>query len=173
MVTKSKTTTGKTSAQKAAAGPSATAQKATAKASTVKNRASAAAKITAVKIKSPVPVASSEPITASATKPAVKSTIQGVSQPEPTAMRKKQLIDAVVVRSGIKKKDAKPVIEAMLAVLGEAIAAGEDLNLPPFGKIKVTRQIDKDKAKVFVTRIRQSNAQPKISTPPSLAEVGK
>jgi DNA-binding protein HU-alpha len=77
----------------------------------------------------------------------------------PTPMlRKKELIERVVVRSGIKKKDAKPVIEAMLAVLGEALANGEDLNLQPLGKVMVKRVKEQTNAKVMVTRIRQRNA---------------
>jgi hypothetical protein len=41
-------------------------------------------------------------------------------EPEITtpALNKKELIDEAVLRSGIKKKEAKPVIEALLAILG-------------------------------------------------------
>ncbi|HBQ36849.1 MAG TPA: DNA-binding protein [Rhodobacteraceae bacterium] len=70
-------------------------------------------------------------------------------------LRKKELIDRVVARSGIKKKDAKPTIEAMLAVLGEAMAAGEELNLQPMGKVMIKRVMEKPNAKVLVCRIRQ------------------
>jgi len=84
----------------------------------------------------------------------------GASEPlVPTpVLRKKELIERVVARSGIKKKDAKPVIEAMLAVLGEALASGEDLNLQPLGKVMVKRVKEHTNAKVMVTRIRQRNA---------------
>ena len=71
------------------------------------------------------------------------------------ALRKKQLIERVVARSGIKKKDAKPTIEATLAILGEALEAGEEMNLQPFGKIMIKREIDKPNARVFVCRIRR------------------
>ena len=76
----------------------------------------------------------------------------------PPVLRKKELIERVVARSGIKKKDAKPVIEAMLSVLGEALASGEDLNLQPLGKVMVKRVKELANAKVMVTRIRQRNA---------------
>ena len=46
-------------------------------------------------------------------------------------MRKKELVDTVVTRSGLKKKDVKPVVEQMLAVMGEAIGDNRELNLPP------------------------------------------
>ena len=58
------------------------------------------------------------------------------------ALKKKELINTVVERSGIKKKDAKPVIEAMLAVLGQTLAEGREMNLQPLGKIKINRAKD-------------------------------
>lgn len=70
-------------------------------------------------------------------------------------LRKNVLIDRVVTQSGIKKKDAKPVIEAMLTVLGEAISQGEELNLPGFGKLKVNRAKELSNGKVMVCKIRQ------------------
>ncbi|HHH89199.1 MAG TPA: DNA-binding protein [Aliiroseovarius sp.] len=74
----------------------------------------------------------------------------------PDALRKKQLIDDVVERSGIKKKYAKPVVEAMLAVLGEAVAAGTTMNLQPLGKVMVQRTNEKPSGRVTIVRIRQS-----------------
>jgi len=71
-------------------------------------------------------------------------------------MRKKELIDAVVARSGIKKKDAKPVVEAMLDVLGDALSEGRELNLQPLGKVMVKKSKDLPAGKVMITRIRQS-----------------
>lgn len=83
------------------------------------------------------------------------------------ALRKKELIDLVVERSGAKKKDAKPAIEAMLAVLGEALAEGRELNLRPLGKVKVTRQAEKPNGTVLVCRVRQ----PKPGAPESADSV--
>ncbi|MFV2052524.1 HU family DNA-binding protein [Aliiroseovarius sp. YM-037] len=75
-------------------------------------------------------------------------------------IKKKDLIDQVVERSGIKKKDAKPVIEAMLAVLGEAINRGDELNLRPLGKVKVTRRKEAPNADVMVCKVRQPTGVP-------------
>lgn len=101
-------------------------------------------------------VTGSAPKPAPAAKPAVvaapKSVILG---PE---LRKKELIDDVVARSGIKKKDAKPVIEAMLAALGDALAEKRELVLPPFGKLKVRREKDMPNARVLTAKIRQPKA---------------
>lgn len=73
------------------------------------------------------------------------------------AIKKKELIDAVVERSGIKKKDAKPVIEAMLAVLGKTLAEGREMNLQPLGKIKVNRSKEVQGGTVLIAKVRQSN----------------
>jgi DNA-binding protein HU-alpha len=70
-------------------------------------------------------------------------------------LKKKELIDQVVERSGIRKKFAKPVVEAMMAVLGEAITDGRDLNLPPFGKVKQQRTKDAANVRVTIAKIRQ------------------
>jgi len=84
----------------------------------------------------------------------------GATVAEPS-LRKKVLIDRVVARSGIKKKDAKPVVEAMLAVLGEALDKGEDMNLQPLGKVMVKREMEKPNAKIMICRIRQARPMAK------------
>lgn len=109
-----------------------------------------------------VPAPARNPVSNPVSNPVAKPAPQGVTkavQPMLPVLGKKQLIDSVVTRSGIKKKDAKPVVEAMLAVLGEAIAEGRELNLRPFGKVKIQRQFDKPSAKVTVARIRQPKSQ--------------
>ncbi|WP_299748588.1 HU family DNA-binding protein [uncultured Tateyamaria sp.] len=72
-------------------------------------------------------------------------------------MRKKELIDAVVARSGMKKKDVKPAVEATLAVLGEALQDGRALNLHPMGKVKINREKKLASGRMFVARIRQND----------------
>ncbi|MFW2589484.1 HU family DNA-binding protein [Sagittula sp. SSi028] len=75
-----------------------------------------------------------------------------IPQPE---MKKKELVDLAVERSGIKKRDAKPAIEAALAVLGEALAEGRELNLVPLGKLKVTRMKKGGNGQIINARVRQ------------------
>lgn len=92
-------------------------------------------------------------------KPATKATPVVVTEKEPVVsapdLKKVDLVDAVVERSGIKKKFAKPAIEAALAVLGEALADGRSLNLRPLGKVKIQRTKDVSNGKVMTARIRQ------------------
>ena len=91
--------------------------------------------------------------------PATAVTPTVVDAPQPVilgpVMRKKELIALVVERSGIKKKDAKPVIESMLAVLGEAMADNRELVLPPFGKVKIQREKQLPNGRVMVVKVRQ------------------
>ncbi len=72
------------------------------------------------------------------------------------SLGKRDLIDRVVLASGIKKKAAKPVIEAMLKELGDALSRGETLNLQPFGKANVKRQKDLEHAEIIELRLRRS-----------------
>lgn len=88
----------------------------------------------------------------------VTTTVPVVSGPE---MKKKDLIDKVVKRAGVKKKDAKPVVEAMLAVLGEALTEGRELVLQPMGRIKVTRVKDTGNGRVLICRLRQGGGDGK------------
>jgi len=92
-------------------------------------------------------------------KPATATPAAVVDGPRPVivgpVMRKKELIDLVVERSAIKKKDAKPVVEAMLAVLGEALADNRELNLLPMGKFKVVNEKDLGNGKMMRVKVRQ------------------
>ena len=72
------------------------------------------------------------------------------------AMGKRELIDRVVTSSGIKKKAAKPVVEAMLKELGDALSRGETLNLQPFGKGIVKSRKELENAEIVELRLRRS-----------------
>ena len=101
-------------------------------------------------VEKPAPKPSARPVSKSA-----KAPEPVVTEPE---LKKKELVDMVVVRSGIKKKDAKPVVEAMLVVLGETIAAGREWNLQPLGKLRINRAEIKDNGRVIICKLRQSKA---------------
>ena len=73
-----------------------------------------------------------------------------------TDLKKRELIDLVVTQSGVKKKFAKPAIESLLAVLGQAVSEGRELNLQPFGKLKIDKVEDKPNARVIKCKLRQS-----------------
>ncbi|MCZ4257771.1 HU family DNA-binding protein [Sulfitobacter sp. PR48] len=111
----------------------------------------------ATKSSTPAPVTAIDgkaPAAAAAATPTVVEAPQSVILGP--VMRKKELIDQVVKRSGIKKKDAKPVVESLLSVLGEALADNRELVLPPFGKVKVRREKQMPNGRVMVVKVRQS-----------------
>ena len=78
--------------------------------------------------------ASAPPKAAAARKPSADA-----FTPAAPIVRLKDLIDRVVASAGIKKKDAKPVIEVTLRHLGDALAAGEAMILQPLGRIRVNK----------------------------------
>jgi DNA-binding protein len=87
-----------------------------------------------------------------------------VGAPQPVVagprMRKPELIDAVVARTGMKKKAVKPIIESTLAILGSALQDGRELNLEPMGKVKINREKKLASGKVLYVKIRQPKDLP-------------
>lgn len=75
--------------------------------------------------------------------------------PAGPTLRKKDLMERVGAISKAKKKDIKDVIDATLAVLGEAIAKGEGLMLPPLGKARITRQKDVKVGELYIIKLRR------------------
>ena len=120
--------------------------------------------------KSPTDAADEE-TTPAVKKPAGKDVEASVSQ-KPTSielgpvLRKKELFEAVVERSGLKKGDVKLVVENTLAVLGEALKDNREMNLPPLGKIKAQREKKVSGGRMVITKIRQNEGA--VTTPTEL-----
>ena len=91
-------------------------------------------------------------------KPTVKLSVVEESaaptEPDPV-LRKRELLDAVITKSGVRKRDAKPVVEAMLAVLASALQDGRAINLQPLGKFSVKNEKKLENGKVLTAKIRQ------------------
>jgi hypothetical protein len=51
----------------------------------------------------------------------------------------RELVDSVATATGGKKPDVKKMVEATLAALGEALASGKPLMVPPLGKLRVVK----------------------------------
>ena len=91
---------------------------------------------------------------AAATPPEVVSEMTAVvAGPD---LKKPELLQLVAERAEMPKNKVKPIVEAMLAVVGEAIAQERGLNLQPLGKLKLMRSRDAGSATVTVAKIRQS-----------------
>ena len=71
------------------------------------------------------------------------------------ALRKGDFIEAVVARCGVKKRDAKPAIEAAMAILGETLQGGRGINMPELGKIKVQNSKTVGDVSVINLRMRR------------------
>ncbi len=103
-------------------------------------------------------------VATSAAETAAGSSSAPVEQTPVLELRKKELIDQVVARSGVKKRDVKPVVEAMLAVLGESIDAKRALHLEPMGKLRVNRSKDTPNGRIHICKLRR---KPAIAEKPS------
>lgn len=104
---------------------------------------------------------------ASPVKPPVASVVQPTETTQITAgdggpqLKKQELFKKTADRSGIKKNQVKPAIEAALEVIGEALAQGREINLPPLGKIKQNRVKDSAGARIIIAKIRQAKPNEK------------
>lgn len=54
-------------------------------------------------------------------------------------LKLKDIVDSVAAATGGKKPDVKKTVEATLAALGEALATGKALTVPPLGKLRVVK----------------------------------
>lgn len=87
-----------------------------------------------------------------------KPTVSGVTLPD-VAMTKKLLLEQVSAKAGVRKAQARPIVEAMLDVLGAALVRGETLKLQPMGVMKVTRQKEIEQADIVVCKLRRKKSQ--------------
>jgi hypothetical protein len=71
-------------------------------------------------------------------------------------LKTKDLLDRVTADSAVKRKDAKPVLDALLKVIGEALAEGKALNLPPLGKVSVSRTKENAKGDVVMLKLKRA-----------------
>mgnify|MGYP001767166819 CR=1 FL=1 len=70
-------------------------------------------------------------------------------------VKKKDFVERVVAVSGAKKAVARDLTEAVLQVLGEALSKGEGLILPPLGKLRVAKSMDKSGAEVLQIKLKR------------------
>ena len=70
-------------------------------------------------------------------------------------VQKKEFVDRVIAASGATKAAARPLIDAVLDQLGLALAAGETLAIPPFGKARVSRHKDVRGSEIITLRLRR------------------
>jgi nucleoid DNA-binding protein len=76
------------------------------------------------------------------------------ARPKAAMLRLRDLVDAVAKRTGSSKKDGKAAVVATLATLIAALQRGDDLNVPPLGRVRVAKAADKDGAQVLTLKLR-------------------
>lgn len=85
-------------------------------------------------------------------------------------LTKRELLSRVSSAAGVRRRVARPVMEAVLAELGEALSRGEQLNLHPFGKAVVNRTRDGANAEVLIVKLRRNKPGPEDAVPPPDAD---
>lgn len=70
-------------------------------------------------------------------------------------VKKKDLLERVAQATGADRKQVRDIVEATLTALGEALSKGEELNLPPFGKLKVNRQHERAVGEMMTLKLRR------------------
>ena len=73
-------------------------------------------------------------------------------------LKLRDLIDAAATRAGAKKAQTRPIIEAALALIGEALDRGEALNLPPLGKARVGRAKQVANGAMLTVKLKRGSA---------------
>ncbi len=103
----------------------------------------------------------------SSTRPATsKATPAAPSKPDPTEkpvapqpmLRRKELVARIVASTGMKPNQVKSVLDGVLAELGNALAAGEAVNVPPLGKLVVKRSKTVGDHDIMVCKLRRKTA---------------
>lgn len=119
-------------------------------------KAAAPMKTSAAKAPAAKPAAKAPAAKAPARRPPAKAAAPAAkpARPERT-LKLRDLLEIVAKTSGTKKKAARAVVEATLAALGDALAEGAELNLPPLGKARVNRQRDTAGGEILVIRLRR------------------
>ena len=107
-----------------------------------------------VKLKTVVPDPVVTPLAKTAA-PQTKIVNPAVSVPQGEMIKKPEFLDRAVERTNVKKREAKPAIEAALAVPAVSLINGEELNLPPMGKLRVVKSKDVGEgAEVLTLKLR-------------------
>ncbi|WP_340256026.1 HU family DNA-binding protein [Roseobacter sp. HKCC-CH-9208] len=91
-------------------------------------------------------------------KPALKAVTAPKFESKPKAkieaLKRRTLLEAVAMHVGVKRTDAREVMDAVLVEMAEALDQGRDLILPPFGKVMLRKDKDGQDGRPMVARIK-------------------
>lgn len=78
--------------------------------------------------------------------------------PVPDRARRGDLLDALADRSTLKRSDLKQAMELVLGEIGKLMDAGDEVVLPPLGKLTVKKRVAKDGGDVLTVKIKRMTA---------------
>lgn len=78
-------------------------------------------------------------------------------------LRTAGLLERIAERTGAKKQDLKPLLEATLDELGAALSRGEAFVLEPFGRGKVARSKSVEGGETLVIKLKRSDGTAKAA----------
>ncbi len=85
-------------------------------------------------------------------------------------IRKKDFIGQVAAAAGGKRAEVRGVVDAVLALIADRLAAGDELVLPPLGRLRLMRERDNGKARIATLRLQMAGEGEVAGDP--LAEAG-
>jgi len=121
-------------------------------------------------VKKPKAVKKTEPVTEISSQTDAAAVTEGPEQvAEPASLvdgtaqiipivRRKEMVERIVARAGLKPNAVKHVLDAVLHELGDALSREETLALPPFGKVTVNRRKETENAEILICKIRRNKA---------------
>ena len=74
----------------------------------------------------------------------------GEAEGASTLIRKKDIYDHVTVATGLRKREVREAVDAMLAYMHSCLSEGKDMQVPPLGKLRVVTQGKGDRVKQMV-----------------------
>lgn len=78
-------------------------------------------------------------------------------------VHKRDFVDRVVAATGVRRAEARPIIEATLLQLGLILSAGQTLAVPPLGRARINLERDARGGDVITLRLRR---RPLMETAP-------
>ena len=72
--------------------------------------------------------------------------------------------------SGGREAEVRGVLDAVLALIAERLMAGDEIALPPLGRLRMVRQKDNGKARIATLRLQLPGEGEAVADP--LAEAG-
>jgi nucleoid DNA-binding protein len=79
---------------------------------------------------------------------------------KPGVLRKSDLVDRLVIATGAKKNLVKQITDAVLVEIGAALDKGEELALPPLGRIRMVKRKDTGSGEILTVRLRRLSEVP-------------